>query len=59
MLSLLDPRIWLAFALAVGLSFAVGHHKGYAQSEAEQAAAIVEANTQARQVEQVMTTKLN
>ena len=59
MLSLLDPKIWLAFLLAVGLSFAVGHHKGYAQSEAEQAIAIAEANAQARQVEQVMTTKLN
>jgi hypothetical protein len=48
MLSLLDPKIWLAFLLAVGLSFAVGHHKGYAQSEAEQAIAIAEANAQAR-----------
>jgi len=59
MLSLLDPKIWLAFLLAIGISFAVGHHKGYAQSEAEQAVAIAEANAQARQVEQVMTTKLN
>jgi len=59
MLSLLDPRIWLAFALAVGLSFAAGHYKGYAASEAEQAIVILEANAQARLVEQLMTTKLN
>jgi prophage endopeptidase len=59
MLSLLDPKIWLAYALVISLSFAVGHYKGYGKSEAEQAAAIVEANLQARQVEQVMTTKLN
>jgi prophage endopeptidase len=59
MLALLDPKIWLVFILAVGISFAVGHHKGYAESEAEQAAAIVEANLQARQVEQAMTAKLN
>jgi len=59
MLSLLDPRIWLAFALAVGLSFTAGHYKGYAASEADQAVAIAEANSKAREVEQLMTTKLN
>lgn len=58
MLSLLDPRIWLIAIVALVGAFAAGHHKGYALSELEQAAAIAQANEQARKVEQVMNEEL-
>lgn len=59
MLSLFNPTVWLGLALAFGLTFWAGHHKGYAQSEMEQAVAIAQANDEARAVERTMTTKLN
>jgi hypothetical protein len=58
MLSLLDPRIWLIAIVALVGAFAAGHHKGYGLSELEQAAAIAQANEQARKVEQVMNEEL-
>ena len=57
-MSLLDPRLWMAFALACGLSFWAGHHKGYALSELEQSVAIAEANAHSAQVEKVMNEEL-
>lgn len=59
MLSLFNPTLWLGLAVAFGLTFWAGHHKGYAQSEMEQAVAIAQANDEARAVERAMTTKLN
>jgi hypothetical protein len=56
MFSLLDPRIWLAFALAVALSFGGGYFKGShdrgKRDELEQAAAVSRANAEARKLEQ-------
>jgi hypothetical protein len=56
MLSLLDPRIWLALAIAIALSFGAGFWKGNAHGEstvrAEWQSATAAANQEARRLEQ-------
>jgi hypothetical protein len=56
MLSLLDPRIWLAIAIAAALSFGAGFWKGNAHGEstvrAEWQSATAAANQEARRLEQ-------
>jgi chlorite dismutase len=56
MLSLLDPRLWLACALAIALSFGGGYFKGShdrgKQDDLERQAEIARANSEARALEQ-------
>jgi chlorite dismutase len=56
MLSLLDPRIWLAAALSIAIAFGGGYFEGShdrgKRDELERQAAISRANTEARQLEQ-------
>jgi hypothetical protein len=56
MLSLLDPRIWLAIAIAAALSFGAGFWKGNAHGEstvrAEWQSATAAANQESRRLEQ-------
>lgn len=54
MLSLLDPRIWIAFALACAISGGIGFYKGqnYGKSaiKAEWSASVAAANKEAAQI---------
>lgn len=56
MFSLLDPRLWLAFGLALALSFGAGFWKGNTHGKAsvrsEWLAATAAANEEARRLEQ-------
>lgn len=56
LLSLLDPRLWLATALALALSFGAGYFKGFRHADKqvrlEWTAAVASANAEARQLEQ-------
>lgn len=54
-----NPYVILGFVLALIGAFFTGHHKGYAEAEAEQQAEIARLNAQAREVEHVMTSKVN
>jgi hypothetical protein len=54
MITLLDPRLWLAFILSIGLAFGAGNFhahrvdaKAYALKEAKANAAVAEAKTEA------------
>jgi hypothetical protein len=54
-----NPYVILGFVLALIGAFFTGHHKGYAEAEAEQQAEIARLNAEAREVEHAMTSKVN
>jgi hypothetical protein len=54
-----NPYVILGFVLALIGAFFTGHHKGYAEAEAEQQIEIARLNTVAREVERAMTSKVN
>jgi hypothetical protein len=54
-----NPYVILGFVLALIGAFFTGHHKGYAEAEAEQQVEIARLNAEAREVEHVMTSKVN
>jgi len=58
-MSLLNPWVLLSIVIAIVGAFFTGHHRGYAEAEAEQQAEIARLNAQAREVERVMTVKVN
>jgi len=58
-MSLLNPWVLLSIALALAGSYFGGHHQGYAQAVMEQQVEIARLNAQAREVEHVMTSKVN
>jgi prophage endopeptidase len=57
-MSLLNPWVILSIVMALAGSYFGGHHKGYAEAEAEQQAEIARLNAQAREIEQAMTSKV-
>ena len=58
-MNILNPYVILGFVLALIGAFFTGHHKGYAEAEAEQQIEVARLNTLAREVEHVMTGKVN
>jgi hypothetical protein len=58
-MSLLNPWVLLSIVLALAGSYFGGHHKGYAEAEAEQQVEIARLNALAREIEQNMTSKVN
>ena len=53
MLSILDPRLYLAIAIACGLSYGAGRWQQWRADEKENAAAAFDASEQAREVERL------
>jgi hypothetical protein len=58
-MNILNPYVILGIVLALLGSFFAGHHKGYAEAEAEQQIEVARLNSVAREVEHVMTGKVN
>jgi prophage endopeptidase len=58
-MNILNPYVILGFVLALIGAFFTGHHKGYAEAQAEQQIEVARLNTLAREVEHVMTGKVN
>lgn len=55
------PLPWAGFAIALAsiLMYFTGHHKGWAQRDAEMQVEIARKNDEAREIERVMTGKIN
>ena len=58
-MNILNPYVILGFVLVLIGAFFTGHHKGYSEAEAEQQIEVAKLNSVAREVEHVMTGKVN
>lgn len=58
-MTLLDPRIWLATLLAIGLSYGAGRWQQWRADEKSQLVAVAQANEQARERERAVQEEVN